>query len=267
LQTFTQQHPVFDPATSLFVVWLFPNDLFNYSATGQLPGTALGAAGGPGTVKQLIGNGVGNILSTVGYLASLGAQHFLVPNLPDIGKTPSYVGTPAEAQMTALSSAFNSYLGQWLTLLDTALTPAEIVQFDTFALFNRIIADPGAWASNSPTRRVSIILRAAGATRATGTSGCSGIRCTRRPKRMQFLGGSSPHPFPSPARSSCWRSRSSESPPRADAWCASAQPIRPVWSPAAAGLFFRGRWAQCGRGRRRRTPGAGSAWRSDRGPR
>lgn len=145
LQTFTQQHPVFDPATSLFVVWLFPNDLFNYSATGQLPGTALGAAGGPGTVEQLIGNGVGNILSTVGYLASLGAQHFLVPNLPDIGKTPSYVGTPAEARMTALSSAFNSYLGQWLTLLDTALTPAEIVQFDTFGVLNKILADPGAW--------------------------------------------------------------------------------------------------------------------------
>jgi len=147
LQTFAPggKPPVFDPATSLFVVWLFPNDLFNYSATGQLPGTATGVPGGAGTVNQLIANGVGNILTTVGYLASLGAQHFLVPNMPDLGNTPAYVGTPAEAQMTALSMAFDFYLAQGLTALDAALTSAEIVQFDTFGLFNKIIADPAAW--------------------------------------------------------------------------------------------------------------------------
>jgi len=145
LQTFTAQHPVFDPATSLFVVWLFPNDLFNYAQTGQLPGTATGSPGGAGTVEQLIANGVGNILTTVQYLASLGAQHFLVPNLPDVGSTPGYVGTPGAADMTALSMAFDLYLGQGLTALDAALTSAEIVQFDTFGVLNRILANPGAY--------------------------------------------------------------------------------------------------------------------------
>lgn len=145
LQTFTAQHPVFDPATSLFVVWLFPNDLFNYAQTGQLPGTATGSPGGAGTVEQLIANGVGNILTTVQYLASLGAQHFLVPNMPDLGSTPAYVGTPGAADMTALSMAFDLYLGQGLTALDAALTSAEIVQFDTFGVLNRILANPGAY--------------------------------------------------------------------------------------------------------------------------
>ncbi len=147
LQTFTAQNPVFDPATSLFVVWLFPNDLFNYSQTGgQLPGTALGGAPGTlGTVEDLIGNGVNNILSTVGYLASLGAQHFLVPNMPDLGNTPAYVGTPGAAEMTALSSAFDLYLAQGLTALDAELTSAEIVQFDTFGVLNKILANPGAY--------------------------------------------------------------------------------------------------------------------------
>ena len=145
LQTFTAQHPVFDPATSLFVVWLFPNDLFNYAQTGQLPGTATGSPGGAGTVEQLIANGVGNILTTVQYLASLGAQHFLVPNMPDLGNTPGYVGTPGAAEMTALSMAFDLYLGQKLTVLDAALTLAEIVQFDTFGVLNRILANPGAY--------------------------------------------------------------------------------------------------------------------------
>lgn len=147
LQTFTAQHPVFDPATSLFVVWLFPNDLFNYAQTGgQLPGTALGGAPGKlGDVNALIGNGVNNILSTVGYLASLGAQHFLVPNMPDLGSTPGYVGTAEAAGMTALSMAFDAYLGQRLTALDAELTSAEIVQFDTFGVLNRILANPGAY--------------------------------------------------------------------------------------------------------------------------
>ena len=145
LNTFTTQHPVFDPATSLFVVWLFPNDVFNFFATGELPGTAMGSPGGAGTVEQLIGNGVRNILETVGYLASLGAQHFLVPNMPDLGKTPAFLGTPTQGSMTALSYGFNSLLATYLTDLDSALASAEIVQFDTFGEFNKVIDNPGAY--------------------------------------------------------------------------------------------------------------------------
>jgi hypothetical protein len=48
LAQFAAPNPVFDPATSLFVVWFFPNDVFYFGQTGLLPGTALGVPGGPG---------------------------------------------------------------------------------------------------------------------------------------------------------------------------------------------------------------------------
>lgn len=151
----------FDPATSLFVVWLFPNDVF-YSATGSTPGTvgcpdnATGpCVGSPliGGYPQLIGNGVTNILTTVAYLASLGAQHFLVPNMPDLGKTPEFSGTSGEAGLTALTVGFNSTLAYYLSLLDTSLTSAEIVQFDTFGAFDRIRQDPGAYGIKNATQQ------------------------------------------------------------------------------------------------------------------
>ena len=158
LNTFAAQAPVFDPVSSLFVIWLFPNDLFNYQATlGMTPGTAGGAAGfGPTGVDQLIGNGIQNIVDTVLFLAAKGAQYFLVPNLVDIGKSPDGNGDP---NLTALSLAYNFFLAQAMTGLDTALTSAEIVQFDTFGAFNDIIANPGAYGiTNTKERCVEHIL-------------------------------------------------------------------------------------------------------------
>lgn len=142
LNTFAAQAPVFDPVSSLFVIWLFPNDLFYYQKTGMTPGTVGGAPGFGADVVQLIGNGIQNIVNTVLFLASSGAQHFLVPNLVDIGKSPDGNGDP---NLTAISQAFNFYLAQALTGLDSALSSAEIVQFDTYGTFNGLIANPGAY--------------------------------------------------------------------------------------------------------------------------
>ena len=145
----------FDPATSLFVVWLFPNDVFNYEATGfKTPGTALGGpAVGPVSPDALIANGVNNVLTTVTYLASLGGQHFLVPNMPDLGKTPEFSGTSGEPALTELTQGFNSTLAYYLSLLDTSLTSAEIVQFDTYGAFDRIRQDPGAFGIKNTTQQ------------------------------------------------------------------------------------------------------------------
>ncbi len=141
LSTFASQSPAFDPATSLFVVWLFPNDVFYADKTGMLPGVVPGSPGG----ANVVANGIANILTTVQTLALGGAQHFLVPNMPDLGMTPEFLNTPAAPALSGLTALFNSNLAQQLTLLDTALTGAEIVQFDTAALFNQLTADPGAF--------------------------------------------------------------------------------------------------------------------------
>ena len=146
LQTFADQQPSFNPATSLFVVWLFPNDILYSGATGMLPGVVPGSPGG----TDLISNGIANILTTIGTLAQAGAEHFLVPNMPDLGLTPAFAGTPQAGPLSFLTDTFNSNLAAQLTALD-AMLAAEIVQFDTNGSFARIRADPLAYGFDNTT--------------------------------------------------------------------------------------------------------------------
>ena len=146
LQTFADQQPSFNPATSLFVVWLFPNDIFYSDATGMLPGVVPGSPGG----TDLISNGIANILTTIGTLAQAGAEHFLVPNMPNLGLTPAFAGTPQAGPLSFLTDTFNSNLAAQLTALD-AILAAEIVQFDTNGSFARIRADPLAYGFDNTT--------------------------------------------------------------------------------------------------------------------
>ncbi|MEO8304381.1 MAG: SGNH/GDSL hydrolase family protein [Betaproteobacteria bacterium] len=146
MQTFAAQQPVFDPATSLFVVWLFPNDVFYTQQTGALSGVVPGSPGGPDPIS----NGIANILTIVQTLAAAGAQHFLVPNLPDLGLIPAFLGTPLQPTLSGVSALFNANLAAQLTLLDQAL-PIEIVQFDTAGAFNAILNDPAAYGFENTT--------------------------------------------------------------------------------------------------------------------
>lgn len=128
----------FAPATSLFVVWGFPNDvfsnaLFNFDAA------------------TLIGSGISYIASAILTLASEGATHFLVPNMPNLGVTPSFNGTPDAAGLTQLTQVFNAALAFALTQLDQALQSAEIVQFDTYGSFEAMRANPGAYGFTNVT--------------------------------------------------------------------------------------------------------------------
>ena len=148
LNTFAAQAPTFDPATSLFVVWLFPNDVFYTQQTGNLPGHVDGSPGG----SNLVANGIANILTTVQTLAAMGAEHFLVPNMPDLGTTPEGLGLPPAdaAFLSALTNAFNVNLAGALTALDAAL-PAEIVQYDVAAMLGRIENNPAAYGFTNTT--------------------------------------------------------------------------------------------------------------------
>ena len=74
----------FNPASSLFVVWAFPNDIFANALFNLTP-------------AQLIGAGITNIVTAIQALAGEGAQHFLIPNMPDLGVTPEFRGGPDAA--------------------------------------------------------------------------------------------------------------------------------------------------------------------------
>ena len=117
-----------DPSRSLVFVWGGANDFF------LNPSPATAAAG------------VGNILDVVTTLYAGGARNFLVPNLPDLSLTPAGRTLPAaqRAGLQALTVGFNTGLR---SALDSAasLPGVDITQFDTFAFFNRLLADPAAF--------------------------------------------------------------------------------------------------------------------------
>ncbi|MFO0139169.1 MAG: SGNH/GDSL hydrolase family protein, partial [Cyanobacteriota bacterium] len=95
LQGFDDQNNTFDPETSLFSVWYFPNDVFwyNNSSPNSLPGSYTGnlgpVIGPPAGFSAVVVNAIQNIVGTITELADgYGARHFLVPNSALIGNTP-----------------------------------------------------------------------------------------------------------------------------------------------------------------------------------
>ena len=85
-----------------------------------------------------------NIAGYVSELAGAGARHFFVPNLPDLGATPSSIdnGPAFQAAARDFSLTFNSALDAQLNNLDTQFPSADILRFDTFSFVNSVIQDP-----------------------------------------------------------------------------------------------------------------------------
>jgi phospholipase/lecithinase/hemolysin len=126
--------PAFNPATSLFVLWGGPNDFFiNPSA---------------GTASAAVTNLSNELLSLYG----VGARNFLVPDMPDLGLTPSAIGQgPAvQAGLHALTVGFNGGLQTAMNSL-SFLPGINITQFDTFGLFNSLVANPAAYGFTNVT--------------------------------------------------------------------------------------------------------------------
>jgi len=88
---------------------------------------------------------VGNLAEAVQTLYDLGARNFLVPNLPDLGKTPRALdaGEDVSNTLTFLSQTHNTLLDTSLANL-SQLDNIDIVQLDTFSILNKTIANPEA---------------------------------------------------------------------------------------------------------------------------
>ena len=122
-----------DP-NALYVIWLGGNDI-------------LGIPGSPTATQDAVDDIIGGIRD----LQGMGAQHFLIANLPDIGRAygdftlPAGSGaifTPAERDaVTALSLDFNARLAT-----DLAAEPiTTLYELDIEALVEAVFADPGAF--------------------------------------------------------------------------------------------------------------------------
>lgn len=87
---------------------------------------------------------IGDIIAQ---LAVLGIDHFLVPNLPDLGAIPE---SPGDAQRTAGTIAFNTALDAELDARAVALG-ITIERLDIFSLFNEFLTNPGDYGFTNTT--------------------------------------------------------------------------------------------------------------------
>jgi phospholipase/lecithinase/hemolysin len=98
---FTAAHPTADP-NALYTIWIGSNDLADVLTSNPTPAN----------VQADIGAIVANIDTSILDLAALGAQHFLVVTVPDLGKAPAatQAGPVAVAASSAVSAAFDNTL-------------------------------------------------------------------------------------------------------------------------------------------------------------
>ena len=120
---------------ALYTVWGGNNDLFAVAAD-------------PGNAQAIIGGAVAAQAGIIGSLQQAGARYVLVPNIPDLGLTPSSraQGPAAAAQATALATAYNQAL--YTTLAANGLS---VIPVDTFAFLREVAAAPAQFGITNVT--------------------------------------------------------------------------------------------------------------------
>ena len=128
-----------NPAISnktLFAVWGGANDVLDATSPGDV-------------IKGVIGQ-----LTNIQYLIDAGATQFLIPNLPPLGSTPFFNGSPADGvAATAASVLYNRLISEGISILRDINRGKHlrIVQLDVFTLFNRIAAAPSKYSLTNVT--------------------------------------------------------------------------------------------------------------------
>jgi phospholipase/lecithinase/hemolysin len=136
----------FDPDTSLFMLWLYPNDIFYFNNSPFLSaGTYNGANGTPTTFDAIPALAVDNIVGSIQELAGRGATHFLVANSPDLSITPAFLGQPSAVDVGRISREFNNSLANAIASLASTNPQLDIKTFRVDQTVNAIIANPSAY--------------------------------------------------------------------------------------------------------------------------
>ncbi|MEM7213387.1 MAG: SGNH/GDSL hydrolase family protein, partial [Pseudomonadota bacterium] len=92
-----------------------------------------------------------DVAASIVALSALGVNDFVVFNLPDIGQSPSYLGTGRDARRaTRASNAFNERLDRRLGRLERN-RGLNIIEIDIFSIFEDITNNPGAFGYSNIT--------------------------------------------------------------------------------------------------------------------
>jgi len=120
-----------DP-NALYLVFAGANDLINGQTNVSVP--------------------VNNLSHDLNQLIQAGARKFFVSNLPPLGYTPRFNGSPTTfAQYNTLTANFNAALSTMLDNLAASNTTLTIHRLDVASLFSQAIADPAAFGLTNVT--------------------------------------------------------------------------------------------------------------------
>lgn len=86
-----------------------------------------------------------NIAGYVAALASAGAEHIFVPNLPDLSLTPFVMAGGLGSLAHTFSIGFDTELAMELGNLSSLFPTTDIIQFDAFSLLNNMVLNPAAY--------------------------------------------------------------------------------------------------------------------------
>ncbi|AFY82468.1 phospholipase/lecithinase/hemolysin [Oscillatoria acuminata PCC 6304] len=129
---FQQNQDSADP-NALYIVWAGPNDyLGNQESNPNQP--------------------VSNVSEAIATLAAMGAQNFLVPNLPDLGNLPATRNQQSSVQLNELIRLHNQGLAQSLQQLSSRLgSEVEIIPLNVNEIYNLVLDNPADFGFRNVT--------------------------------------------------------------------------------------------------------------------
>lgn len=130
------------PPSNLYTVWIGSNDV--YQAVSDVVASPMSLR----AIQSDLGVAAQTETAAINVLANAGATTFIVPLLPDLGKTP--LGAAAAALATSLSALYNADLVADLTTL--AVNDYISIGFiDTFSLIDAAVNNPAAFELTNVT--------------------------------------------------------------------------------------------------------------------
>jgi len=94
---------------------------------------------------------VGNLADLITSLIGLGAESFLLPNLPPLEETPELRGTLAAPLAAGFSTGFDTAYRAEIANLQAANVGVDFYYFDVYAIFEDALANPGDYGLTNVT--------------------------------------------------------------------------------------------------------------------
>jgi len=125
---------------ALYQFWGGSNDIL------VLAGAAGAGQMTPDQVQAAVVQAATDAVAQIARLQAAGARYLVVYNVPNIGQTPLAASQNAQASFTALSSLFDTAFNAGI-----ASVGLQVVQVNTFALLNEVVANPAAFGLTNVT--------------------------------------------------------------------------------------------------------------------